>query len=143
MTRSAWEVVTLSLVSFPAGAMRRSEFERSSEGKGRRPGRREGAVSIRMHCFLAIFLSSAFFVAGIIAFLLMLDRPWLGMGAMAAAFLFGGLVSHLFRKFIPARCPECRGPAFSFYKDDRRLCFQCRACGMVRETGFAESQLDE
>ena len=95
-------------------------------------------MSIGMHRFLDILLSSGPAILGMVAFLLLLDRMALGMGIMVGGFFAGGVAAHLFSKFVPARCPECAGPAYEFISSERRLCFQCRECGHIHQTGFSE-----
>lgn len=98
---------------------------------------------MRMHCILRIVIPGGFLLAGIVLFLVNMDRLWWGMGYIAVGFVVGEVANLWFRRSVPVRCPECEDQAYYFTAEDDRICFRCRRCGHVQKSDFQESEVSE
>ena len=93
-------------------------------------------MPIRLHLLLMILAQIAGFVLGI-WILLALFPPGENLLLAAVLVLLGGAAGYLlphyiFRRWIPARCPECGGKAQC--TGGRPLQYVCQDCGHVKET---------
>jgi hypothetical protein len=107
------------------------------------------------------FIGSAFFLfaagwapvpgpepawVGALLFLTRLGAPgWLAFlllaaAAFAAVITCAELMRAAYRRFVPATCPTCGGPAYGEGREP--VLYVCRHCGHRHDTGIRESQTD-
>jgi len=98
-------------------------------------------LSIKMHHFLRIVLSSIFFIIGMIVFAVLMfnDMAIVGFIIGIIGFITSGYLGHKFTHSVPAACPQCNGNAYGKKSPEGRFYFECSECGHIQKTGFVDS----
>ena len=98
-------------------------------------------MSIKMHHFLSIALSSIIMLTSfaIFAVLLMTERYIVGFIIGIVGLITSAYLGHKFTFSVPAACPKCKGKAFGKKSSEERLYFECTECGHIQMTGFQYS----
>ena len=100
-------------------------------------------MSMGLHHFFQILIPGGFLVAGMILFLVNLNRLWWGMGYLLLSFLVGEAAGIWFSRSVPVRCTECEDKADCFNTENDGICFRCRGCGHVQNSAFSDADMAE
>lgn len=96
-------------------------------------------MSTSAHLGLQVAATVAGMVAAMVAFFLLMPQLKLSSIAMTVALgLLGAAATTLPRMLvwlIPARCPQCDGPAYC--RGSQPIRFECRRCGLDHDTGIS------
>ena len=96
-------------------------------------------MSTSAHLGLQVAATVAGMVAAMVAFFLLMPQLKLSSIAMTVALgLLGAAATTLPRMLvwlIPARCPQCGGPAYC--RGSQPIRFECRRCGLDHDTGIS------